>query len=410
MSSVLERFIRYVKIDTQSDHASPTWPSTAKQLDLARLLVHEMESMGMKDVSLDENGYVMGSIPANVKGKVPAIGLIAHMDTSPSASGANVNPHLVEAYDGGDIVLNTEKGYILSPRQFPELANYAGQTLVTTDGGSLLGADDKAGLAEILAACQVLLENPDLPHGAIRVGFTPDEEVTRGADRFNIEKFGADFAYTIDGGEIGELQYENFNAAKAQVTLHGRAVHPGSSKNRMVNAILLAMEFDALLPVAERPSYTENYEGFFHLDKMAGTVDEAHMEYLLRDHDMDKFGAKKALIKSAVEFMNAKYGPGTVEATLTDEYQNMKELIKPVWHVIETARQAMLDSGVTPIVIPIRGGTDGAKLSYRGLPTPNIFTGGHNFHGRYEYIPVESMEKAVQVILRIIELYAQPGH
>jgi tripeptide aminopeptidase len=406
MSGVLERFLRYVKIDTQSDHNSTSWPSTSKQLDLARLLVSEMEAMGLKDVCLDENGYVMGSLPANVKGSVPKIGWIAHMDTSPSASGTHVNPRLVENYDGGDIVLNAEKGHVLSPAQFPELSHYTGQTLVITDGHTLLGADDKAGVAEILAACEYLIQHPDLPHGAIKVAFTPDEEVTRGADRLDLVKFGADFAYTLDGGEIGELQYENFNAAKAQVTVHGRAVHPGSSKNRMLNSLHVAMEFDSLLPIQEKPTFTEGYEGFYHLDKMAGTVDETHMEYLLRDHDMEKFEAKKSLVQSAVDFLNSKYGTGTVQLTLTDEYKNMKELIKPVWHVIDTARQAMLDVGVTPIVVPIRGGTDGAKLSYRGLPTPNIFTGGHNFHGRYEYIPVESMEKAVQVVLRIIELYA----
>jgi len=407
MSSVLERFLRYVKIDTTSDHNSPTWPSTSKQLDLARLLVHEMESMGMKNVSLDENGYVMGTLPANVKNPIPTIGWIAHMDTSPSASGTNVNPCLVENYDGGEIILNGDKNYRLSPAQFPELTHYIGQTLVTTDGRTLLGADDKAGVAEILAACEYLLQHQEIRHGTLKVGITPDEEVTRGADRFDIAKFGADFAYTMDGGEIGELQFENFNAAKAQVNLRGRAVHPGSAKNRMINSLHVAMEFDALLPVQERPAYTENYEGFFHLDKMAGTVDETHLEYLLRDHDMQKFETKKALIGSAADFLNAKYGAGTVQLTLTDEYQNMAELIKPVWHIIETARQAMVEVGVTPIVVPIRGGTDGAKLSYRGLPTPNIFTGGHNFHGRYEYIPVESMEKAVQVILKIVEQYTR---
>ena len=407
MSSVLERFLRYVKIDTQSEYNSPTWPSTTKQLDLARLLAREMESMGMKDVSLDENGYVMGTLPANTKAHIPRIGWIAHMDTSPSASGTNVNPRLVENYDGSDIVLNAEKDYVLSPAQFPELVHYTGQTLVTTDGNTLLGADDKAGVAEILAAMDYLIQHPEIPHGTLKVGITPDEEITRGADRFDIAKFGADFAYTLDGGEIGELQFENFNAAKALVTVRGRAVHPGSAKDRMLNALHVAMELDSLLPVQERPSFTENYEGFFHLDKMSGTVDETNMEYLLRNHDMEKFNTMKTLFRSAVDFLNAKYGAGTVQLTMIEEYQNMKELIKPVWHIIETARQAILDAGVTPIVVPIRGGTDGAKLSYRGLPTPNIFTGGHNFHGRFEYIPVESMEKAVQVILNIIALYTR---
>lgn len=407
MSKLIERFIRYVKIDTQSDHNSASTPSTAKQFDLARRLVDELREIGLQDVTLDENCYIMATLPANIDKDVPTIGLVAHMDTSPDTSGANVNPQFVENYDGGDILLNKEKNVLLSVRDFPELKQYAGQTLITTDGTTLLGADDKAGVAEIVTAVEYLAAHPEIKHGRIRVGFTPDEEVGRGADLFDVKKFDADFAYTVDGGDLGQLEYENFNAAGAQVLIQGRNVHPGSAKDKMINAVLVGMEFNALLPVNERPEFTDGYEGFFHIMQFEATVEEAQMRYIIRDHDREKFEAKKQLMAQAADFMNAKYGRKVVDLKIRDQYFNMKELILPVMHTVETARKAMLELEIEPLIHPIRGGTDGARLSYMGLPTPNIFTGGHNFHGKYEYIPVESMEKAVQVILKIVQSYAQ---
>ena len=405
--SVVDRFLKYVKIDTQSDNYSNTTPSTMKQLNLARLLVKELQEMGVEQVELDDNGYVMAFLPSNLDKQVPVIGFVAHIDTAPDISGANVKPKFVENYDGKAIVLDETKNVILSPTDFPELERYIGQTLITTDGTTLLGADDKAGVAEIMTAVEYLQDHPEFPHGRICVGFTPDEEIGQGANLFDVKKFGADLAYTVDGGMVGELEYENFNAAEATVFVQGRNVHPGSAKNKMINAILIAAEFNALLPENERPENTEGYEGFYHIMKFKGEVEEATLRYIIRDHDREKFEAKKALIIDAMNFINAKYGEGTLRVDIKDQYYNMKELILPVIDVIEVADRAMQEAGITPIIQPIRGGTDGARLSYMGLPTPNIFSGGHNFHGKYEYIPVESMEKAVEVLLNIIRLYSE---
>lgn len=407
MPGVVDRFIRYIKIDTQSDRNSDTHPSTAKQFDLAHLLVGELTELGLKDVSVDENCYVMATLPSNLDHPAPTIGWIAHMDTSPDMAGAHVNPQFVENYDGKDIVLNAEKQILLSPVYFPDLKKYIGKTLITTDGTTLLGADDKAGIAEIMTALAEMVAHPEIKHGTIKIGFTPDEEIGRGADLFDVKKFNADFAYTLDGGEIGELQYENFNAAQAEVLFHGRGVHPGSAKDKMINAILVAMEFNAMLPVEQRPEYTANYEGFYHPFELKGDVESARMVYIIRDHDRRKFEAKKDLLEKAAGYLNQKYGMNTVELRLKDQYYNMKELIEPVKYIIDIADQAMKDLGIQPLIIPIRGGTDGATLSYMGLPTPNIFTGGHNAHGKYEYVPVESLEKATQVILKITQMVAQ---
>lgn len=406
MSKVVDRFINYVKFDTKSEDESNTVPTTASQLLLGEELKKELEVMGMQNVSLDNNGYVMATLPANTDKNIPVIGFIAHMDTSPDMSGKDVKPKFVENYDGKDIILNSERRVVLSPKDFPELKQYIGKTLITTDGTTLLGADDKAGVAEIISAMEYLINNPQIPHGTIKVAFTPDEEVGRGANHFDVQKFGADFAYTIDGGEIGELEYENFNAAGAQIKIHGRNVHPGSAKNKMKNAILIAMELNSMLPVFEVPMYTEGYEGFYHLCDISGSVEEASMEYIIRDHHKECFEQKKERIQKIVTYLNEKYGDNIVELSLKDQYFNMKEQVEPVIHVVDNAKKAMEEVGVVPKVQPIRGGTDGARLSYMGLPCPNIFTGGHNFHGKFEYIPVESMEKAVEVILKIIEIYA----
>jgi len=407
VEKVVERFLRYVAIDTQSDPESSSFPSTAKQLDLARLLVRELEEIGMQDVTLDENGYVMATLPANVRQDIPTIGFIAHMDTSPDMSGKNVRPVLVENYDGGDIVLNREKNIILSPADFPDLKNYAGETLITTDGTTLLGADNKAGIAEIITAMEYLLTHPEIEHGEIKVAFTPDEEIGRGADRFDVGKFNAAFAYTVDGGPLGELEYENFNAASARIRIQGRNVHPGSAKNKMVNSMLIAMELNSLLPPGERPEYTDGYEGFFHLTGINGDVEETRLQYIIRDHFRDLFEKKKQVLRAAADFLNLKYGSGTVELEITDTYYNMKEKIEPVLEIVDLAKRAMEEVGVTPLITPVRGGTDGARLSYMGLPCPNIFAGGHNYHGKYEYIPVSSMRKAVEVILKISELHSR---
>lgn len=407
MTTVLDRFLRYVRVDTCSDPDNSSHPSTPKQFDLAKILVEELKALGLADASVDEHCNVMASLPANTGKKIPAIGLIAHMDTSPDFSGANVNPRIWKNYDGGDLVLNEELKIVLSPRDFPEIKHHAGETLITTDGTTLLGADDKAGIAEIMAALEVLREHPEIPHGPVKVAFTPDEEVGRGTDTFNLEKFAADFAYTVDGGEVGEVEYENFNAAGARVTFFGRNVHPGTAKNKMINSILIAAEFNALLPAAERPMHTAGYEGFFHLMDFSGTVEKTSLTYIIRDHDAEKFAARKALMEKALGFINDKYGAGTGELALRDQYRNMKEIILPVMHIVDTAKEAMRELGIEPIDIPIRGGTDGAMLSYKGLPTPNLFTGGLNAHGKFECIPVESMEKAVQVIVRILQKYAE---
>lgn len=404
---VFERFLKYIKIDTQSNEESQECPSTKKQFDLAKVLFEELKAMGLKDVSLDDNCYIMATLPANTNKKIPIIGFIAHMDTSPDMSGANVNPQILKNYDGKDIILNKEKKIVLNIKEFPELLEYKGQTLITTDGTTLLGADDKAGIAEIMTAVKYLIDHPEITHGTIKIGFTPDEEIGRGVDKFDVKKFNAEFAYTMDGGGIGELEYENFNAAHAKVIFNGRNIHPGYAKDKMINAMILAMEFNAMLPVNERPEFTQDYEGFYHLIKMDGTVENASIQYIIRDHDRATFEAKKVFIKQTVDYMNKKYRENTVVLELKDQYFNMREQVEKVFHVVETAKKAMEEVGVVPKVVPIRGGTDGARLSYMGLPCPNIFAGGHNFHGKMEYVPVESMAKAVEVILKVIELYSK---
>jgi tripeptide aminopeptidase len=403
MSKVVERFIRYVKFDTKADDASDTVPSTPGQLVLAKELGKELEQLGLSDVSVDENGYVMATLPSNLDKKVPTIGFIAHMDTSPDMSGTNVNPQFVENYDGGDIKLSEE--VTLSPKEMHELKEYIGETLITTDGTTLLGADDKAGIAEIITAVEYLIQHPEVPHGTIKIGFTPDEEIGRGPNHFEVEKFDADLAYTMDGGAVGELEYENFNAAGAKVTIHGRNVHPGYAKNKMVNSMLIANEFIASLPENETPQATEGYEGFYHLNSINGDVENTVLSYIIRDFDKESFEKRKQHMKKLAEELNKKY-PGRVVIDIKDSYKNMREMIEPVMHVVDNAVKAMELAGVKPLIRPIRGGTDGARLSFMGLPTPNIFAGGLNFHGKYEYIPVSSMEKAVQVILKLVEIYA----
>jgi len=407
MSKVVERFIKYVKYDTKSDNDSSTTPTTASQLVLAKDLAKELEEVGLQDVSVDNNGYVMATLPSNTDGDSPVVGFIAHMDTSPDMSGENVNPQFIENYDGGDIVLNKERDIVLSPKDFPELKDYIGETLITTDGTTLLGADNKAGIAEIITAVEYLINNPHIKHGTVKIAFTPDEEVGQGADHFDIKRFNAAFAYTVDGGPVGELEYENFNAAGAKITVKGRNVHPGSAKDKMINSMSIAMELNSMLPEAEKPEYTQGYEGFFHLAAIKGDVEETSLIYIIRDHDKDKFEKKKNVINEVGNFLNLKYGKNTVNIELKDQYYNMKEKIEPVIDIVNMAEKAMKELGITPVICPVRGGTDGARLSYMGLPCPNIFTGGHNFHGKFEYIPVSSMEKAVDVILKIIELYTK---
>ena len=406
MEKILDRFLRYVAVDTQSNEESESQPSTEKQWNLLRMLCAELNAMGV-EATLDEYGYVMGSIPSNVDKEVPAIGFIAHVDTAPDASGADVKPQIIEKYDGGEIPLKGVSGLALKPSEFPELLHFVGQTLITTDGTTLLGADDKAGVAEIMDAVQYIMAHPEFKHGPIRIGFTPDEEIGRGVVKFDVARFGADYAYTMDGGEIGELEFENFNAASAKIHIQGRNVHPGSAKGKMKNAILIGQEFNGLLPVEQRPEYTEGYEGFFHLISFKGTVEEADFAYIIRDHDRAKFEAKKKLIAECVDFLNAKYGAGTVSLALRDQYYNMREQVEPHYFVVEKAMKAMEMAGVKPKIQPIRGGTDGANLSFKGLPCPNIFAGGLNFHGRLEFVPLESMEAASKVILNIVTLFAE---
>lgn len=404
MKPVDERFLKYVKFDTQSAEAE-CFPSTAKQLILLKELADELKEMGIEDVRMDEKyGYVYASIPSNTDADVPAIGFIAHVDTSPAVSGANVKPGYVNNYDGGDIYLGGE--YVLTPGMSPELKNYVGKTLIVTDGTTLLGGDDKAGVAEIMAAAEYLMENPEFRHGKICIAFTPDEEVGRGVDFFDVKAFGADFAYTVDGGAAGELEYENFNAASGKLTIKGRSIHPGSAKNVMVNAILVAQEFQSMLPVHENPASTEGYEGFYHPDSISGNVDEVKVDYIIRDHDMALFKKKKDLFMKCAEFINQKYGEGTASIEVTDSYYNMREMVEPHMHLIRNAEIAYMECGVEPVVRPIRGGTDGARLSFMGLPCPNLGTGDHNCHGRYEYVCVESMRKIVEVIVNIIRIYA----
>jgi len=403
---VVDRFIKYAKIDTQSDENSDQTPSTLKQFNLAKEIERELIEMGMTDVSLDNNCYLMATLPANTDEHVPTIGFIAHLDTSPDMSGENVRPRIVQQYDGEDILLNEEQNIVLSPNDFPELLNYVGEDLIVTDGTTLLGADDKAGIAEIVTAMQYFIDHPEIKHGKVRVAFTPDEEIGRGADKFDVQKFGADWGYTVDGGEIGELEYENFNAASAKVTIQGRNVHPGYAKNKMINALFVANELINMLPANERPEFTEGYEGFFHLISFNGTVDEAVLSFIIRDHDRSKFEKRKKILQEAVNFLNERYS-NRLQLELRDQYYNMREKIEPVKHVVEHALRAMQKVGVIPKVKPIRGGTDGARLSFMGLPCPNIFTGGLNFHSRYEFIPIRSMEKATQVIEKIIETVAE---
>lgn len=409
MQPVTDRLIRYVKIDTQSDRKSETYPSTEKQLNLARLLVAELKELGLEDAAVDQHGYVTATLPGNTgrEEDLPVVGFLAHMDTSPDLSGENVNPQIVESYDGGELVLNKELRITMSPEEFPALKKYIGETLVTTDGTTLLGADNKAGVAAIMSAIETLVENPSIPHGTIRVGFTPDEEIGRGVDHFNVKAFGADFAYTIDGGELGEVQFENFNAAAAELTIHGRNVHPGKAKLKMRNALLIGMELNDLLPVFERPEHTEQYEGFYHLYEFNGTVESASMTYIIRDHDREKFESMKSLLESAVAFINQKYGDRVLDLEITDQYYNMQEQVEKHPEIIDVAIRAVRAVGVEPIVEPVRGGTDGSRLSFMGLPTPNIFTGGHYFHGKYEFIPVFALEKSVQTIVKIAELIAE---
>ena len=405
MSDVTERFLRYVSFDTQSEESSMSTPSTDRQLDLARALLRELRDMGASNARMDEYGYVYAAIPANRPEleKAPALGFIAHMDTAPAMSGRHVKPRIVEAYDGGDIVLNRELGITMRRADFPCLGECVGQDLIVTDGTTLLGADDKAGIAEIMAMAARLLSNPGIPRGPVCIAFTPDEEIGRGADHFDVTGFGAAAAYTVDGGPIGELEYENFNAASGAVSVKGVSIHPGDAKGRMRNAILLGMEFQSLLPAAEAPMYTEGYEGFFHLDHFTGDVENARMEYIIRDHDRERFEGRKRLFQAAASYLNTKYGGGTIEASVKDSYYNMKEQIKPHMYLIEMASEAMKDAGIEPRVVPIRGGTDGARLSYMGLPCPNLSTGGYHYHGKFEYIPAQSMEKMTDVLVGIVK-------
>lgn len=396
---VHERFLNYVKIDTQSVHDAKKIPSSEKQKDLGRLLVEEMISIGIEDAYMDENGYVYGTVKGNTD--APVIGFIAHMDTSPDMPGSGVKPKIIYNYDGSDIMLNDEKQIVMKTEMFEHLSKYIDQDLIVTDGTTLLGADDKAGIAEIMSMAEYLINNPQIKHGTIKIGFTPDEEVGQGAELFNIEKFGADYAYTVDGGEIGELEYENFNAASAKVTINGVNIHPGTAKNKMKNSILIGMEFHNMLPVYETPENTEGYEGFSLLTDMSGNVEKTLLEYIIRDHDIVKFNKKKERFKKIAGYLNEKYGQGTIELKLEDSYFNMKEKILPHMHIVENAIRAMENVGIEPKVVPIRGGTDGARLSYMGLPCPNLCTGGHNFHGRFEYIPIQSMEKVVELLIEI---------
>jgi len=401
--TVTDRFLKYVSFDTQSDENSVTTPSTAKQMLLAQALKVEAEALGLTEISLDEHAYLMATLPANTDEKLPTLGFIAHLDTSPDMSGANVKPRIVENYDSKDIVLNAEENIVLSPKMFPELLRHVGEDLVVTDGTTLLGADDKSGIAEIMTAIQYLIDHPEIKHGKIRIAFNPDEEIGMGASKFDVEKFGCDWAYTMDGGEVGELEYENFNAAAAKIKIKGLNVHPGYAKNKMRNAGLIAMQFARMLPPQERPEHTEGYEGFFHLTGMKGTVEEAELSYIIRDHDAAKFERRLKQLEEITRYLNTVY-PDAIQLEIKQQYRNMREIVEPQKHIIELVEKAMREVGITPLVRPIRGGTDGAQLSFKGLPCPNIFAGGLNMHGRYEFVPVQSMEKAVQVILKIVEL------
>lgn len=407
MKKVYERFLEYVKVDTKSDEETRTTPSTKGQLELGKILADELKSIGLQDVRIDEFGYVYGTVKGNIDKKVPTVGFISHMDTAPDMSGRNVKPQIVENYDGGIVILNKELNIKLDPKELPELKNYVGKTLITTDGTTLLGADDKAGVSEIITAMEYLINHPEIKHGDIKVGFTPDEEIGEGADHFNVKGFDADFAYTVDGGALGELEYENFNAAGAKVVIKGKNVHPGSAKNKMINSTLVAHEFLNMLPLNEVPEKTEGYEGFSHLMSINGTVENTEMSFIIRDFDSKEFDRRKEEFINAKEKLNSIYGKDTVSVEIKDQYRNMKEMIEPHMYIVDIAKKAMEMSDITPNIVPIRGGTDGARLSFMGLLTPNMFTGGENFHGRYEYIAIESMEKAVETIINIVKLCAE---
>ncbi|WP_264523212.1 peptidase T [Flavobacterium sp. N502536] len=413
MQHIIDRFISYVTIDTESDPNSKTTPSTEKQWNLANKLVEELKAIGLSDVTIDDKAYIMATLPSNVDHEVPTIGFVSHFDTSPDFSGANIKPQIVENYDGKDILLNAEKNIVLSPSYFKDLLQYKGQTIITTDGTTLLGADDKAGITEIVSAMEYLIQHPEIKHGKIRIGFTPDEEIGRGAHHFDVKKFGAAWAYTMDGSQIGELEYENFNAAGAKITFKGKSVHPGYAKGKMINSMLIANDFINELPKGETPQETKGYEGFFHVHHLTGSIEETVLELIIRDHNKKKFEKRKDLIAKIAKKINKKYakqfGEDIVIAEVKDQYYNMKEQVLPVKHIVDIAEKAMRELNIKPIIKPIRGGTDGSQLSFMGLPCPNIFAGGHNFHGKYEYVPAESMQKATDVIVKIAELTAIPG-
>lgn len=405
--NVVDRFIKYVKFDTESNTTTGTTPSTPGQLILAQELKKELDEIGLQDISLDSNGYLMATLPSNTNKQVPTIGFVAHMDTSPDLTGKNVNPRIVKSYDGKDIILNKDLNVILSPNDFPELLKFRDQDIIVTDGTTLLGADDKAGIAEIITAMKYLKDHPEIEHGKIRICFTPDEEIGQGADHFDVEKFGAEWAYTMDGGELGELEYENFNAAGVKISIQGRSVHPGSAKDKMINALVVANKLVTLIPASERPEHTSHYEGFFHLIGMSGSVDAASISFIIRDHDRTLFENRKQIMRDAVEYLQKLYPNSTITLEIKDQYYNMREKVQPVIKIVDYAFNAMQELGITPLVKPIRGGTDGARLSFMGLPCPNIFAGGLNFHGRYEYVPIPSLEKAVKVIVKIAQLVAK---
>ncbi|MFL0105424.1 peptidase T [Tenacibaculum maritimum] len=406
LQHIIDRFVKYVTVDTESDPNNPAFPSTEKQWDLAKILVEELKQIGMEDVTLDDNCYIMATLPSNLDYEVPTIGFVAHIDTSPDFTGANVKPQIHKNYDGKDILLNQEENIVLSPDYFEDLLQYKGQTIITTDGTTLLGADDKAGVTEIVSAMEYLIQNPTLKHGKIRICFTPDEEVGKGAHLFDVEKFGAEWAYTMDGSQIGELEYENFNAAGAKVTINGKIVHPGYAKGKMINSMTIASEFINSLPANEVPEQTTGYEGFFHLHNMNGKVEQTTLQYIIRDHDLGLFEQRKTQMLQVAKDINQKLGKELIEIEIKDQYFNMKEKVTPVMHIVDIAEEVMKDMGITPLIKPIRGGTDGSQLSYKGLPCPNIFAGGHNFHGRYEYVPAESIVKATEVIVGIAQKVA----
>ncbi|MDP3058130.1 MAG: peptidase T [bacterium] len=407
MSKLVERFLKYVQIDTASDANSPSSPSTKRQYEFGKLLVEEMKAIGLSNVTIDEHSYVYAALPSNIAKDVPTIGFLAHMDVVADVPSANVKPRIIANYDGKDIVINEEKRLIMTIKEYSDLKNYVGQDLIVTDGTTLLGSDDKAGIAEILTAMEYLLQNPHIPHGTIKIAFTPDEEISRGTDHFDVAGFGADFAYTLDGGAIGGIEYETFNADSVKVTVNGKNIHPGASKNKMKNSLLIAMEFNAMLPSAERPAHTEMYEGFFHLNEMQGNVETSVLKYIIRDHNREIFAARKERIVTSANYLNSVYGPNTIVLEFKESYRNMEEMITPNRHRVETARQALLEVGIKPITTPVRGGTDGARLSFMGLPCPNLFAGGHNAHGTFEFVPIQSMEKAVEVILKIVDIYCR---